>query len=147
MVRQQVDENISVGIDKDRLVVLGFTREETERELRWEHSREFEYKRQMYDIVEVKITGDSIYYTCWWDIEETLINKRISELGKYAMDTDAQKNDRKVHFNPWFRLVFIAETHAPGPEVQPERRSKFFSYADMYNSLAIPPPKPPPRFA
>lgn len=39
VVRQQVDEKISTGIDRYRLVVLGFTREETERELRWEHSR------------------------------------------------------------------------------------------------------------
>jgi len=145
VVRQQVNENIMNGIDTDRLVVLGFTKEETETELRWEHPAEFEYMRQMYDIVETKLAGDSIYYTCWWDIEETLINNRISELGKYALDTEAQKNDRKDNINTWFRLVFIPESRVSGLKAQFIQSSRFFEHADIYNSLAICPPKPPPR--
>jgi hypothetical protein len=147
MVRMQVNESIREGIDKERLVLLGFTMEETETELRWEHSREFEYKSQMYDIVETKIVGDSIYYRCWWDIEETLIKNMISELGRFALDTDARKNDRKVHINPWFKLVFITESTASPLEARPQKTSKFIAYADLYNSLNIPPPKPPPRFS
>lgn len=145
MVRLKVDESISKGIEKDRLVLLGFTKEETETALRWEHSREFEYKRQMYDIIEKKVVGDSIYYWCWWDIAETLINNKISDLGRYALDTEAQKNDRKDHINPWFKLIFIGESPASHSSAPHEHTGSVLAYTDLYNSLAIPPPKPPPR--
>ncbi|MDT8400578.1 MAG: hypothetical protein RQ743_02695 [Bacteroidales bacterium] len=145
-VRSQVEKSILKGIDKDRLVVLGFTREEIETELRWEHSREFEYKRQMYDIVETKILGDSIYYSCWWDIEETLINNKISALGKYTIDNDMQKNERKEHINPWFRLIFTGEVYKFHCNDLPDRTIKFITYTNLYNSLIISPPEPPPRY-
>ncbi len=145
MVKISVGRNIESGIEEVDLVLLGFTIEETQTELRWGHSREFEYNHQMYDIVELKTVNDSIYYWCWWDIAETLLNKQISDLGKYSVDNEQQKNDNKEHLNNWFKTLFF---HTPGEwpvnikslNVSRPVLSDFF-----YLSPTIPPPYPPPQ--
>ncbi len=57
IVRGEVRRHIISGADKNGLVVLEFSKMETESLLRWEHSREFEYNGQMYDIVESWASG------------------------------------------------------------------------------------------
>jgi len=145
MTKKQVDKNIQAGINKEKLVLLKFTEEEAETELRWEHSREFEYHHQMFDIVESKIVGDSIYYWCWWDIAETMLNNKISELGKYAFDTDAQKNNKKEHINPFLKMIYFSEFNIWHGNCPDSQEIKFFSLIDLYDSLYFPPPEPPPR--
>ncbi|MFO7852577.1 MAG: hypothetical protein ACQERS_04840 [Bacteroidota bacterium] len=146
-VRKQVNEHIKKGIDRDELVLLKFTKEETQEKLRWEHPREFEYKHQMYDIVESKTVGDSVYYWCWWDIAETLVKKRISDLGKFAMDTEAQKEKKRDYVNPWFKVNYIKESFKWTARAEESSESKFVIYINLYHSPDFPPPSPPPRLS
>jgi len=80
MVKKEVRRHIISGIDKDGLVLLEFSRTETEPLLRWEHSREFEYDGQMYDIVDSWVVGDTVYYRCFWDRAETRLNEQLRKL-------------------------------------------------------------------
>jgi len=145
MTIRQVEKNIQAGIDKEKLVLLRFTEEEAAKELKWEHSGEFEYHHQMYDIVESLIIGDSIYYWCWWDIAETVLNNKISELGKYASDTEAQKDNQKENINPFFKLVCLCENNMWKGNPPYSQEMKFLPFVDLYDSLNLPPPEPPPR--
>lgn len=78
-VQEKVAEKIDEGIEKNELVFLSFTRQETETKLRWEHSKEFEYNGQMYDIVETIEQKDSVFYWAWWDKEESKLKKEYRE--------------------------------------------------------------------
>ena len=80
IAKKEIEDHIAAGISKSDLVLLIFSTEETRTLLRWEHSREFEYKRQMYDIVETKSLGDTVYYWCRWDQKETKLNEQLREL-------------------------------------------------------------------
>lgn len=51
-VRREVEKHIVAGIDENNLILFKFSVEESQTRLRWEHPREFEYNREMYDIVE-----------------------------------------------------------------------------------------------
>src|SRR5688572_27780769 len=68
------------GMQGEELELLKFSKAETQTKLRWEHSREFEYNSQMYDVVAVITKADSVFYWCWWDNEETLLNKQLGQL-------------------------------------------------------------------
>src|SRR5690606_39601506 len=59
-VRREIKWKMIAGMDEEELVLLKFTKEETQTKLRWEHSKEFEYDGQMYDIVSKEVKGDSI---------------------------------------------------------------------------------------
>jgi len=64
-VKKSIKWSMIGGMDKSAFVLLKFTKEESETKLRWEHSREFEYAGQMYDVVEAAEQGDTTYYYCW----------------------------------------------------------------------------------
>ncbi|HMR42371.1 MAG TPA: hypothetical protein PKC40_00990, partial [Saprospiraceae bacterium] len=80
LVKKQVKRHIMAGLDREDLILLKFTAAEAQAKLRWEHAREFEYEGQMFDVVEREIRGDTSFYWCWWDSEETALNKELSAL-------------------------------------------------------------------
>jgi hypothetical protein len=79
-VKRDVSERIRRGIEERDLVALEFPLEKARMLLRWEGSREFEYAGRMYDVVETRVLGDKVVYTCWPDHEETRLNERLREL-------------------------------------------------------------------
>jgi len=79
-VKAQVESHIISTVSEDKLVLLKFSKEESEMLVRWEHPREFEYKRQMYDVVRKKTVGDTIYFWCWWDREETQLKREMERI-------------------------------------------------------------------
>lgn len=148
-VRREVKWKMIAGLDKEELVLLKFSKEETISELRWEHSKEFEYKGQMYDIVSKEIKGDSIFYRCWWDHEETALNKRLKKLVVKAFDQDENKRD--AHLNLHVYLWSFFYTEVLDWQMIPSQKI-FVVYQDFvhpkhFNSLRISPPTPPPKLS
>jgi len=68
------------GLKDEELVKLKFSKAEISKNLRWKHSKEFEFNGQMYDIVNTKISSDSVEYVCWWDSEESKLNQKLMAL-------------------------------------------------------------------
>ena len=104
-VRREVKHQILEGIDKDRLELISISRKDSD-ELRWEHSKEFEYQGEMYDVVYMKTTKDSIQYWCWWDHKETALNKELSAL------LDSRQNQSTSHKNHVQLIVFFQSLYA-----------------------------------
>jgi hypothetical protein len=144
IVRREVRRHIVSGLDKDGLVLLEFARSETEPLLRWEHSGEFEYDGQMYDIVESWTQGDTVYYRCFWDRAETRLNNRMRELavrshGDAPKFGGAEGFGRSTPGSPVF--VVTREWEIPPPR-SPARRPGGIS--ERFSSRNIPPLAPPP---
>lgn len=78
-LKNTVKSLILVGINKRDLVVLKFTLQEKQN-LHFEHPREFEYKREMYDVVYEEVKGDTVTYWCWHDYQETQLNQKLCEI-------------------------------------------------------------------
>lgn len=143
-IRKEVKHKIIAGIDRDELVLLKFTKKESKTKLRWEHSKEFEYKNQMYDIVEKEFKGDTIYYWCWWDHEETELNKKLDVLVAYALGQDAQRKESQKQLENFYKSLYC----------YPLSELKLFKiqaiqisspYNLIYKGLFYPPPVPPPK--
>jgi len=68
--------------------------------LKWEHSREFEWNRDMYDIVNQNIEGDSTIYHCWKDHQDTALNNRLEGVIKLAWQgrDQNQENPPELEF-------------------------------------------------
>jgi hypothetical protein len=122
LVRKAVKRSLIAGLDKEELVLLSFTKAQTETELRWEHSKEFEYRGQMYDIVETCTEGDSIHYRCWWDHAETALCKKLDALATVAWGHHPKQKQHTTHllsflktlyhgpYSPWSITVNMAST-------------------------------------
>lgn len=145
IVKKAVDHHIVAGIEASDLVLLEFSREETETLLRWEHAREFEYDGQMYDVVETWAVGGTVYYRCWWDREETALNNRMRILALRGLGDSPRVGDSGAPHRASLRASSFVlpggwAFPAPGPsDTRPP------VWADRYLSIVIPPFTPPPR--
>jgi len=145
-VKKEVQKHIVEGIDRGQLVRLEFSREETQTELRWEHAGEFEYEGRMYDIVETKTVGDTVYYWCWYDHEETMLNRQLraeadrtvgrkTGIAEEAAPPVSQLKSRYVTLFPAHLSLSISESvHKP--------LCLFYCF---HTQIIIHPPTPPPR--
>ena len=146
-IRREIKWKMIAGIDPEELVLLKFTKEETETKLRWEHSKEFEFEGQMYDIVSKEVKGDSIFYRCWWDHEETKLNKSLKKLVANALDTDGDSHKAQKNLHTYLWSLFYTgpiEWNAPTHETINIVFQDCLN-PSIFNSLNITPPSPPPK--
>lgn len=135
------------GLDPEELVLLKFTSLEAQTKLRWEHSKEFEYRGQMYDVVSYETKGDSIFYRCWWDHKETQLNKRLKILVAKALDQDKNNGDALLNLH-FFLGTFFYSKSIYLQFISFQKTSEVYEdeiHAVSFNSLLMSPPKPPPK--
>jgi hypothetical protein len=145
IVKKEVEKHIIAGINKDDLVLLIFSKEETQTLLRWEHSKEFEYNHQMYDVVETLTFGNTICYWCWWDQEETKLNRRLRELAAQACGEAPKIGEKNEPSILSLKTLYCAVYYGWKISTPELFYKQFCSFFDLYSSIFIQPPTPPPR--
>jgi hypothetical protein len=105
-IRKEVKWQMIAGLDKEELVHLKFSEAEKKSELKWEHSREFEYKGEMYDLVEIELIGDTTYFTLWHDHEETQLNKQLNVLVAKALGNNPTKQENEKKVDDFFKTLY-----------------------------------------
>ena len=80
VVRKTVKHRLMEEIPSDELIQFTFALKDTATVLDWEHSKEFKFQGEMYDIVSRSYTADSVKYYLWWDHEETDLNRKLVRL-------------------------------------------------------------------
>jgi len=144
MVRKDIKERIIAGLDKDELVLLKFSTVVAQSELNWKDSKEFEYKHQMYDLVEKIIEGDSILLWCWCDDEETKLEKQLKKLVANALGVDQQSRLKQKQLISYFKLLFCP-SGVRNQESIPQIAENFYRFQTFdYTNPIWPPPTPPP---
>ena len=110
MVRHAVAARLEVDKHIGPLVKLSFALGEEGDLLEWEHSREFRYRGEMYDVARAEQTTDSISYWCHHDVKETSLRREISKW--LARTFGGGSNDTPA---PVRQLVhFLANLYPPG---------------------------------
>lgn len=145
-VKQEVQKQIDDGIDQSKLVLLKFTREEIHSEVRWEHAREFEYKHKMYDVVKTESDGKTFYYWCWYDHEETMLNRQIDALAAQAAERYTKSGKERallVSNQETLYCVFLLNWNFSLNQLL-NKPSGLFSH--LYHQIHIQPLTPPPQF-
>ncbi|SRX54713.1 hypothetical protein AEQU1_01725 [Aequorivita sp. CIP111184] len=146
-IRREIKGQMIAGMDHEELVLLKFTKDETETLLRWEHSKEFEYKGQMYDIVSSEIKGNSIFYRCWLDNEETDLNKKLKKLVATAFNQDEKNRETQENLYSYLWSFFCTATF-DWQAIPSQNIDLVFQdgmHSNIINSIRITPPTPPPK--
>lgn len=146
LIREEVLHQMFVSGNTEELVLFKFTEEETQTKLRWEHSSEFEYEDNMYDIVGKEIKGDTTYYWCWWDHEETMLNRQIDDLTANVFGSSPQKKKRQEKLVEFYKNLYCnsySTSSFPVKEIKTNIHIHSYCYSTIYYS----PPVPPPRFS
>lgn len=146
-VKKEVKWKMIAGMDREELVLLKFTTAEAEKELAWEHAKEFEYRGEMYDVVEKHQIGDTTYYWCWWDHEETQLNQQLDHLVANILGNDPQRQDQQHRLTDLFKKLYYQNPADATKGVSPASRIRQPQYLDNFTSIFLSPPVPPPQLS
>ena len=145
VVRHNVKWKMAEGMDKNKLTLLKFTKEESVTNLRWKHAKEFEYKGEMYDVVVKEVVEDTIHYWCWWDHEETKLNKQLAQLVNEALTTNPQKKEKEERLISFYKSMFWADIFSCDlTALIPESQSESF-HLISFSAISFSPSTPPPK--
>jgi hypothetical protein len=133
------------GIDKNELVLLKFTEEEKQNKLQWKHSKEFECKGEMYDIVESRVVGDTTFYWVWWDHEETKLSKQLKELVISDLNHNPKNQDYRKKLHNFYKFLFFEEYRPDKPLFITTEDNNTLTENKLYHSHSLSPPAPPPE--
>jgi len=144
-IRELVLNQILPETEEEDLVLLKFSKADSKTKLRWSHSNEFKYNRKLYDVVDFKIVGDSVYFWCWWDNKETELDQQLMELVNYMLGNNQQGNNEQ-HFLRNIIKGLCIEKGFDWNAIRPEKhaRIQLSIYKKSYSSRYIPTPSPPP---
>jgi hypothetical protein len=148
-VKIEVEQILNEGDMQNQLVRLAFTNGQVDTLLRWEHSGEFEYQHQMYDVVTAQVEGDSTVYWCWWDKKETRLNQQLQALVEQVLAKDPLRHKAQTELFQFLQTLYC---NAP-PALPSVSCTALFSsiklplpaYCFNYKTLAMGPPTPPPK--
>jgi len=105
-IKREVKWKIIEGIDKSELVLIHLSKAEAKERLDWEHSKEFEFEGEMYDVVEFEEAPDSVKYWCWWDHEETALNQNLAEVVSNLLGNHPDKKEKEQKLISFYQSLF-----------------------------------------
>lgn len=108
-IKKEIKHTICKNIDKSNLVLIKLTQKQQDYQLKWQHSKEFEYKNEMYDIVSKKTIGDTTYFWCWWDSKETALNKQLAKLTNFIFGNNNKQKEKKETLKNFYKSIYFQE--------------------------------------
>ncbi len=144
-MRRQVEKNLLNGVQSDQLVLLTFTKAECREKLRWEHSGEFEFNGQMFDIVKTEVQGDTLRYWCWWDRKETALNRQLRAAGLHPDEPVRQATAPLERLFSFLQTLFCSGNSGRTAHDFDLSPAQEFAFEDCHSALTPVPPKPPPN--
>lgn len=142
-VRKQVKWQMIHDMDQSRLTSFTFETSQLEN-LDWKHSKEFEYRGNMYDVVTRKSQGDSTILTCWPDGQETALNHELDKLFQFVIGTDKQSKESKTKTIQFYKSLFCEDLPSNlNPQLDSKRlcNKPQVRIQNPYPSLVSPPPR------
>lgn len=108
LLKKEVKSKLA-SINADKLEKFSFTYKQSNEDLDWKHSKEFEYKGKMYDVVSIQKGRDSIRYTCWLDKEETELNIKLKTILFNECLHDKPIKQCEVTFYSYYKSLFFVQ--------------------------------------
>lgn len=144
VIRKELKQNIIKGIDKEKLTLLKFASADQPFMIKYFGAKEFAHKGEMYDIVEQSSVGDTIYFWCWWDHEETALNQKLDNLLVQCLSNEPIQSNTQVQLEKFFKGLYCSsmiDNSLLPDHISVVMRFISTSYSDINISVLKGPPK------
>ncbi len=143
-IRKEVKQRIIEGISRDELQFLSFTTWQARQLLKWEHSNEFEYQGEMYDVVATEVCGDTVKYWCWWDNKESRLNKLMTAMLSDKWQNNPLKKENQKQLSQFLNGLFY-QKFQPHTVFYIPITNTINNRTDFYQSVLLMVDIPPPK--
>lgn len=145
LVKKSVKRKLIQGVDKSELTKLTFSPDQLATQVKWKHSKEFEYNGEMYDIVYTELEGEQTTYYCWWDEAESELNDSINTLTQLVLDSNAKHKTQKRQLQNIINTLYHSNSLTEGLIVfTKESKPEFYYHFNLktkFNKVSSPPPQ------
>lgn len=145
VIHKEVKKGI-LSENKEELIPLEFSMDAFKKLNFLRNNEELEYLGELYDIIEIKQTGEKIILLCWHDSKETHINKKLNELYGYILNSHPQRNKTLFHVNLFMKTLYSENPFHIDMAAYSEKTPPYIHVTDQLNDLTFSPPTPPPEF-
>jgi hypothetical protein len=108
LIRNSVKELIYSGLSNSQLSRIVVNTSDSDY-LLWHHHDEFEFQGNMYDLISIESSKDSIVYLCFLDEKESAINIYIDQQAKSIWSHSPFANDFETKLVDFIQKVFPPE--------------------------------------
>ena len=148
MAKDMAGYKIKKAIPQQEQLLWKFSTEDARLKLDWEHSREFEYKGEMYDVLRSETKGDSIWYWCYWDRKETKLRKELNVLLVNLMGPGQQNKNEGRQLNDFFKSLFLPVSSVKQYlAIGLDHQGDLIPYTFSLHAFDRIPPVPPPELS
>ena len=145
-IRQSVEKTMDEGGEEHRIEVLKIPFSvEKQGDFERTEENEFRYKGKMYDVVRLEKHGNSTWYWCMWDEDETALEDKLSVAEGRAAGAFAYNENTEEMISFFLNSLYIHNSeyvfYFPVKYLIATRPSK--RYIRVNRSLT--PPTPPPQ--
>ncbi len=108
-VKSQIKQKIKEGVSEDDLFLLKIPlslEQNSNSVFKRINSKEFKYYGEMYDVVRQVTLGNTTYYWCIWDKEETALFAKLDELFAKAWGNDPVKESNSERLISFYKGLF-----------------------------------------
>jgi hypothetical protein len=113
-IHKTIKRQIKRGVKEADLVLLKIHRDYEEKEnsrFKRIHSKEFRFDGEMYDIVRQEQQGDTTFYWCVWDKEETTLFADLGKMVQKAMGANPEQKKDSDQLSKFLSSLFFEEQH------------------------------------
>lgn len=143
-IKKQVKSSIIEGLPIQDLIAFEFTANQL-KNLKWKHSKEFEYNGKMYDIVIKQEEENITKLWCWPDEEETQLNLALKNQVINLLAGQTQQSNQTQIFSNFIKSFFLNEFDFKVLPVfswmNKPKSQYFFAIVSVFVFIEIPPPK------
>jgi hypothetical protein len=145
-VKNTVISRFISSIGKDELVKMKFALSEKPVN-NSNHTDEFVYQGELYDVLKTEIIGDTINYWCWKDKEDTKLNQQIDQLVSVALGDNPQQQENNTRLLRFLDSLYFSDIPTL-PNVYFQDKELTYCYKPLYYPyLVYSPPSAPPEMA
>lgn len=147
-VKENVKERIKLSVEEERTLIKvpkSWSKNPPE-SFKWHEENEFEYRGQMYDIIDKETRGNEIWYYCYWDKAETKLLNNLSKYVSSYLQQHPQESQKTSFLSSYLDKVFIS-THFTGLLAPSPKENSFAKQGPSYFSIILDVDAPPPQMA
>jgi len=144
-IQKAIKHKIIDGIDREELVLLVFQKNEINQQVKWNHSKEFQFKGEMFDVIEKEFANDSVYYWVWWDKEETALNQKVASLVRQNFAQNPYQNNKNQVITHFFKTLYFTSTPIKHKANFSKKIIHHTVYSQDFSFWQQSPPTPPPQ--
>ncbi|MBI1225680.1 MAG: hypothetical protein GC192_10630 [Bacteroidetes bacterium] len=144
VIKLDIKAKLLEGINDDELIHFAFVKQDAIDLLEWENTLEFEFNDEMFDVVRSVERGDSVFYSCLHDKDETTINHQLSALLPKAMGTDPANEKCVKGLFSFLKSLFVQVSKQHSPVAYQSCRV-WHLYMPLTTTVLTTPPSPPPE--